>query len=67
MNQKVYEGTWAEVTKQVGEIDQSAHVRLEVFSPESGSMIQFGMFPQLAVVSEEDFVKAEWRLSEDQY
>jgi len=60
MHQKVFEGTWEEVSKQAAELGAGAHVRLEVYTTEGGSMIRFGMFPQLAAVSDDDFHRAEW-------
>ena len=61
MHNKVFEGTWDEVSKQAAALGRQTHVRLEVIESSPGRQIQFGMFPQLAGISEDDFAGAEWK------
>ena len=63
----VYEGTPEQLVKQFSELPKSRKYKVTVISedPEAAEkqprMITFGMFPQLQVLTEEDFKSAEWR------
>lgn len=64
---KVYEGTPEQLVKQLSKLPKTRKYKMTVTPEEPAAtekqsqMITFGMFPQLQVLTEEDFKSAEWR------
>lgn len=67
MSQHVLEGTWKEIQEQIRSLrlSDNDHVRLVLDqeftqTPSEVRFLQFGMFPQLQALTDDDFKAAEF-------